>query len=196
MLLAKWVTSMMRYLSRPPPVTANLTGATFNTYAYFNVNVEAGLEQELPEPAQKKRKTGKEKAKWLLKCNDKFMKPVRHEKSLRSNVTMKSALGLPSKMILPMNAPIFTATQLTPKIIISKPTDTFTHESRYFSKDSIKDSLTIWVLLYTKLRIPITISLFHVLRNDSERNRTKLMNIQYLMFFYFVLSLTFIKVKL
>ena len=89
MLLGKWVTSMMRYLSRPTPVTANLTGATFNTYAYFNVNVEAGLEQESPEPARKKRKTGKDRVKWLMKCNDKFPKPVHHEKALRLNVNMK-----------------------------------------------------------------------------------------------------------
>ena len=67
-----------------------------------------------------------------------------------------------------MNAPIFTAKQLTPTTIISKLTDTITHESRYSSEDSIEDSLTTWVLLYTKLRIPITTSLFHVLRNDSE----------------------------
>ena len=82
MLLAKWVNSMMRYLRGPPPVTA-----TFNTNAYFNVYVDAGTEQESPEPARKKQKTGKEKAKWLLQCNDNFMKPVYHKKALRSNVT-------------------------------------------------------------------------------------------------------------
>ena len=38
-------------------------------------------------------------------------------------------------------------------VIISKPTDTLTHESRYFSEDSIEDPITIWVLLYTKLWI-------------------------------------------
>ena len=107
----------------------------------------------------------------------------------------RSALWRLSKMI-PMNAPIFTAKQLTPTTIISKLTDTSTHESRYFSEDSIEDSLTTWVLLYTKkLRIPIT-SLFHVLRNDSEPELYWwTFNIQYSMFFYFVLSLTFIKVK-
>ena len=66
-----------------------------------------------------------------------------------------------------MNAPICIARQLIPKTIFSKPKDKSTHESGYFSKDSIKESLTIWVLLYTKLTY-FTHPLFHVLRNDSE----------------------------
>ena len=30
-----------------------------------------------------------DRIEWILKCNDEFPKPVRHEKALRSNVTMK-----------------------------------------------------------------------------------------------------------
>ena len=82
----KWVTSVKDYLFGPPPVTADHTGVTINAFAYINVNVEAGLGHDTPEPAQK---TGKEKAKWLLKCKDNFPKPVRHRKALCSNVSMK-----------------------------------------------------------------------------------------------------------
>ena len=57
-----------------------------STPLHINVNVEAGLGHDTPEPAQK---TGKEKAKWLLKCKDNFPKPVRHRKALCSNVSMK-----------------------------------------------------------------------------------------------------------
>ena len=67
----------------------------------------------------------------------------------------------------PINAPIFTARQLTPKTIFSKPTDNYTNKPGYFSGDSIEDPLTIWVLLYTKLTY-FTHPLFHILRNDSE----------------------------
>ena len=70
---------MISYLRKPPPFTA-----TFNTNAVINVYVDS--DQELPGPA---RKTGKDRVKWLLKCNDKFPKPVHHEKAMRSNVTMK-----------------------------------------------------------------------------------------------------------
>ena len=92
----------------------------------------------------------------------------------------------------PINAPIFTARQLTPKTIFSKPTDNYTNKPGYFSGDSIEDPLTIWVLLYTKL----TCFTHHFVPYEERlRTRTLLMNIQYLMFFYFVLSLTFIKVK-
>ena len=50
-----------------------------------------------------------------------------------------------------------------------------------------------WALLYTNLCISITT--FVPCTKEQLRTRTLLMNIQYLMFFYFVLSLTFIKVK-
>ena len=89
MKFSNWFASAMHYLIGQPPVTVNLTGVTFNTYAYFNVNVEAGSEQESTEPARKNRKTGKEKVKWMLQCNNRSEKPARHGKALRSNVTMK-----------------------------------------------------------------------------------------------------------
>ena len=84
MKFSNWFASAMHYLIGPPPVTA-----TFNTNAYFSFYVDSGSEQEASEPARKKRKTGMEKAKWLLQCNDNFPKPVHHGKALRSNVTMK-----------------------------------------------------------------------------------------------------------
>ena len=82
MPLAKLISSLFNYLNGPQPITA-----TFNTNAVFNVFVDSG--QESTGPARKKRKTGIDRVEWLLKCNDKFPKPVRHEKAMRSNVTMK-----------------------------------------------------------------------------------------------------------
>ena len=75
---------MFNYLNGPPPFTA-----TFNTNAVINVFVDSKTDQESLGPARKKRKTGMEKVKWLMKRNDKFPKPVHHEKALCSNVTMK-----------------------------------------------------------------------------------------------------------
>ena len=75
---------MIGYLRGPPPVTA-----TFNTNAYFNIFVDSEPEQDSTEPARKKQKTGMDKVKWLLQCDDSFPKPVHHEKALHSNVTMK-----------------------------------------------------------------------------------------------------------
>ena len=83
---------MISYLRGPPPFTA-----TFNTNAYINIYVDSEPEQESLGPAQKKRKTGMDKIKWLLQCNDNFPKPVRHEKALRSNVTMKKRTWLAIK---------------------------------------------------------------------------------------------------
>ena len=89
---------------------------------------------------------------------------------------------------------MFIATQLTQPIIM-KTNDTLTHESRYFSEDSIKDSLTIG-FFYTQNYVFQSLPLCIVpCIKEQLRNRTILMNIQYLMFFYFVLSLIFIKVK-
>ena len=77
----------LHYLFELPPLTANLTSVTFNTFV--NVTVEAAPEQELEaEPARKKRKRGKERAEALLKCNDLFIKPVLHKNAMRSNVNM------------------------------------------------------------------------------------------------------------
>ena len=75
---------MISYLRGPSPFTA-----TFNTNAFINVYVDSEPDQESPWPAQKKRKTGMDRVKWLMKCNDKFPKPVHHEKALRLNVNMK-----------------------------------------------------------------------------------------------------------
>ena len=75
---------MISYLRKPPPFTA-----TFNTNTVINVYVDSEPDQESPGPARKKRKTGMDRVKWLLKCNDKFPKPVHHEKALRLNVNMK-----------------------------------------------------------------------------------------------------------
>ena len=74
MLLAKWIYSMFNYLNRPPPFTA-----TFNTNAVMNVFIDSESDQESLESARKKQKTGMERVKWLMKCNDKFPKPVHHE---------------------------------------------------------------------------------------------------------------------
>ena len=82
MLLAKWIYTVFNYLHGSPPLTA-----TFNTEAVINVYVHC--DQESAGPARKKRKTGIDRVEWLLKCDDEFPKPVRHEKAMRSNVTMK-----------------------------------------------------------------------------------------------------------
>ena len=63
--------------------------------AYVNVNVAAVSEQDpASEPAQKKRKRGKERFEAELTCNDKFKKPVHHGKALRSNVNIKKRTWL------------------------------------------------------------------------------------------------------
>ena len=102
-------------------------------------------------------------------------------------LTWRSALGLIS-IVIPMNVPIFIATQPTQQLSLKLPTPTI--ECCCFSKDSVKDSLTIQALLYTKHFILVPCI------KEQLRNQTTLMNIQNLMFFCFVLSLTFIKVKL
>ena len=80
----KLLHALATFLRGPPPVSA-----TFITNATINVNVTSEPEQEATEPARKKRKTGLERYKAMLKCNDNFPKPVQHEKALRSIVTMK-----------------------------------------------------------------------------------------------------------
>ena len=66
--------------------------------AYVNVNMAAVLEQDpASEPAQKKRKKGKERFEAELICNDKFKKLVHHGKALRSNVNMKKRTWLDIK---------------------------------------------------------------------------------------------------
>ena len=85
----RFVTAL-NYLFGSPPLTENLTGVTFNTCAYFNMNVAAVSEQEPSTgPAQKKQKKGTAQFKAMLKCNDKSNKLVHHGKALRSNVNMK-----------------------------------------------------------------------------------------------------------
>jgi hypothetical protein len=85
----KLLHALAAYLSGLPPVSAPPVSATFITNATINVNVTSEPEPEATEPARKKRKTGLERYKAMLKCKDNNPKPVLHKKALRSNVNMK-----------------------------------------------------------------------------------------------------------
>ena len=84
MPIQKLLHALATFLRGPPPVSA-----TFITNASITVNVNPEPEQEATEPPRKKRKTGLERYKAMLKCNDNNPKPVLHKKALRSNVNMK-----------------------------------------------------------------------------------------------------------
>ena len=161
MTLSKWVTSAIRYLTRQPPFTADLTGATFNTYTYFNVNLEEGAEQESSEPARKKRKTVQERNDSKHCCNVTTClsnRPVTGKHCAPMLIWM-NARGLTSNVI-PMNVPIFIGKNATtaaiskannsPRQLLSVNLPTHPHMNPAISAKILSKTLSLFGFFYTQ----------------------------------------------